>query len=640
MESLEVSPNYVRGAFRLATLSLVLLLTACSGGGGGDAPHVSGQGESGNLQFRLAMAPEIGTRLQRAETPLDCDAFDIEWIEASVFSPADEVIATGGPWPCQDHQGTIEAVPVGSGIEVEVVAIGPGDSVLFSGMSAPLTVWPNQTTDAGQIVLRPVVNLPPVLAAIGNQSVEAGLPLALFLEASDPNPADRLTFSAGDRPPGAFFDSETGRFEWTPGLEQQGNYTVTFAVADDGDPPLTSAEAVGITVLPGNQPPEMAPLADQTAVPGDLIEFMVVATDPDPEDILTLSAQGLPAPETFDPLTGRFRWEIPESILGGLESEGTVRDITFFVTDDGTPSLSDSETVSIVIGPGNRPPEFTPLGGQQVEEGGDLVFVVSAVDPDGDPLIYTHGELPNGAGFSPETQTFFWSPGFEDAGNYAVEFTATDTGELPLSDRLVVPIAVGDVNRPPRFTPVDPFEARVGTPIDIVLSASDPDGDDLTYTAGSLPEGAAFDPETRRFQWVPAFFSEEPVRISFTVTDDGDPNRSDTLVLEITLRSNNTPPVLEPLSDQFVSAGGEGGGFLAFPVRASDPDGDAVRFSGRGTPFDRGAFLERETATEYFFGWEVSFADVGTYSVTFTVTDNGDPPASDSQTIRIQVTEQ
>lgn len=619
-----------RSFLGVAAVLMGVMLASC--GGGGDAAPATETGDSGRLLFSLAMSPESAVRLQRREAVLDCDTFDIAFIEAVVFDPFGAVIAAGGPWPCEDRRGTIEAVPVGGGRTVVVEAIGADGRVLFSGAAEEVTVRPNQITDAGTILLLPAVNLPPALAPVGNQVVPAGLPIALFLEASDPNAEDGLTFGAGDLPPGAFFDPETGRFEWTPSLGREGNFPVTFSVTDTGAPPLADAETITITVGPGNQPPVIEPIEDQDAATGSIVAFAVVATDPDPEDAVTLSVQGgPPAGARFDPATGRFQWEIAESDIG-------VRDVTFVAVDSGAPPLSDAETVRFFIEPGNAPPVFTPLGNQRVDEGEELVFVVVATDPDGDSLTYTHGDLPEGAGFDPDSQTFFWTPGFEAAGNYSVEFTATDSGEPPLSATLVVPIAVGGVNRPPRFEPVDPLEAVVGEPVEWVLSATDPDGDTLTFAAEDLPEGAEFDPAAPRFQWTPSEFSEEPVFVLFTVADDGAPNLTDLLEVEITLVSDNRPPVLRPIGNRSVSVGGGTGAFLSFPMQAADPDGDTLTFSGAGAPFQRGAFLSpANDPDEQIFNWNVSNQDIGTHSTTFTVTDDGSPPASDAETIFISV---
>lgn len=630
MISIQIPRHLIRFPFALVATSLLVLFSACGGGGEGGSQTAETKTETGSLLFSLAISPDAGVRLQRQG--FDCQAFNIQFIEAIVFDANDVVVAIGGPWACEDRQGTIQAVPVGDNYEVVIDAIGPEGEVLFSGSVEGISVLPNQTTDAGIILLLPVVNLPPILSPIGNQTVPAGVPLVLELEASDPNEGDILTFGVGDLPPGAFFDPESGRFDWTPSLDQEGNFPVTFSVTDNGVPPLGDSEEIIITVGPGNQPPVIAPIEDITAVVGELIEFTVIASDPDPGDTLTLSVQGgLPQSATFDPETGFFQWLIAESDIG-------VRDISFAAVDSGIPPLSDTETVRFFIESGNAPPVFTQLGDQQVEEGEELIFVVTATDPDGDPLTFTRGELPEGAGFDPETQTFFWTPDFGDAGNYSAEFTVTDSGTPPLSDTLVVPITVGDVNRPPVFTPVEPIEAPVQEPFELVLSATDPDGDNLTFEAENLPEGAEFDPEVPRFQWTPPELLEAPITVFFAVTDDGTPNLSDELTVEITVISDNLPPILSPIGNRSIAPDPEFGAILSFPVQATDPNDDFLTFTGSGIPFGRGAFLAgSNTPNREVFNWQVFPSDAGTYTATFTVTDDGIPPASDSETIVITV---
>ena len=83
------------------------------------------------------------------------------------------------------------------------------------------------------------VNLPPVLAAIGAQSVEEGSRLTFTASATDPDlPANNLSFSLdSDAPAGATIHPITGEFNWTP-AEAQGPamYSVTVRVTEDGAP--------------------------------------------------------------------------------------------------------------------------------------------------------------------------------------------------------------------------------------------------------------------------------------------------------------------------------------------------------------------------------------------------------------------
>jgi Ca2+-binding RTX toxin-like protein len=55
----------------------------------------------------------------------------------------------------------------------------------------------------------------------------------------------------------------------------------------------------------------------------------------------------------------------------------------------------------------------------------------------------------------------------------------------------------------PVLQPIGDKDVEVGERLTFVVTASDQDGDPLTFTAAGLPAGAAFDPATRRFEWTP-----------------------------------------------------------------------------------------------------------------------------------------
>ncbi|MBI3416297.1 MAG: putative Ig domain-containing protein [Verrucomicrobia bacterium] len=95
------------------------------------------------------------------------------------------------------------------------------------------------------------VNSAPVLASVGNRSVNEGSALNFVVSASDPNdiPPNNVTLSLDGKPPGASFDAVTGAFSWTPDETQgPGAYPVTFTVTDDGVPPMHASETITITV--------------------------------------------------------------------------------------------------------------------------------------------------------------------------------------------------------------------------------------------------------------------------------------------------------------------------------------------------------------------------------------------------------
>jgi hypothetical protein len=178
---------------------------------------------------------------------------------------------------------------------------------------------------------------------------------------------------------------------------------------------------------------------------------------------------------------------------------------------------------------------LSPIGSQTANEGALLSFTVTGSDPDaGDTLTYSASNLPSGASFDPATQTFTWTPGYDQAGNHVVTFQVTDAGAL--SDSEDVTITVGDVNRPPVLNPIGNKTTSVGVALTFTVTGSDPDGDGLTFSAdlSALPSGATFNPATQTFTWTPTD-SGTYSPVIFTVEDDGTPVESDSETLTITV---------------------------------------------------------------------------------------------------------
>jgi uncharacterized delta-60 repeat protein len=401
---------------------------------------------------------------------------------------------------------------------------------------------------------------------------------------------------------------------------------VTFTVTDDGTPVESDSEAITITVNHVNLAPVLDPVGDWFINEGQLLQFTVSASDPDTGDTLTYSATNLPIGATFDPLTQVFTWT-PD-----YTQAGTYANVTFTVTDDGTPTLSDSEAITITVNDVNQAPILNPIGDKSVNEGELLQFTVTASDLDGHNLTYSASNLPAGASFS--AGTFTWTPNYTDAGTYPnVTFVVIDDGTPILSDSETITITVNDVNRAPVLNPIGDKTVDEGQLLQFTVTASDPDGDTLTYSATNLPTGASFDPLTQIFSWVPDFTQTGSYpNVTFTVTDDGTPNLSDSEAITITVGEVNRPPVLDPIGDKAVDEGQ----LLQFTVTASDPDtGDTLTYSATNLPAGGGF----DPLTQVFT-WTPDYTQAGSYTnVTFTVTDDGTPTLSDSEAITITVSD-
>ena len=449
-------------------------------------------------------------------------------------------------------------------------------------------------------------NRPPIVDALKPIMGKEGELLEFTFPASDPD-GDTLTYTAVGLPEGATFDSATGACSWTPGYSQSGTHTVTVTVSD-GE--LSASGSVKLMIVNVNRPPVLANPGNQTVAENGNLSFTLSATDPD-GDRLIYSADALPAEATLDSATGAFSW------TPAYDQAGTYT-VTFTASDRAD---SDSETVTITVINTTRPPELANPGDQTVAEGDTLTFTLSASDPDGDTLTYgTSAALPAGASLDPATGAFSWTPAYDQAGTYTLTFTVSDGTD---SDSETVTITVTNINRPPTLGPVGSKPpVNEGETLTFTVSASDPDGDALTYSTSALPTGASFDAVTRTFTWTPGYDQAGTHQVTFTVSDG---SLSDSSMVTISVLNVNRAPSLTSPGDKTVTQGQA----LTFTLAASDPDGDTLTYSAAVLP--TGATLDAATGV---FSWTPAPGQEGSHSLTFTA---GDGTASDSETITIKV---
>ncbi|WP_373500443.1 putative Ig domain-containing protein [Desulfococcus sp.] len=609
----------------LGTICLVFLMLSCSGGGGGSQESGSPTG-SGQILLTLQIDESgmDGYGLKQTGAEFDCVGNHIDTIEILVKDASGNEIAQGGPFDCTGGTGTVSDVPAGIGYTVQVNAFDEGGVMIFSGEVTGVTVLPNQVNAVGPVILLQVKNREPrIEPPIGDKTVLEGELLLFTVTAEDPDAAQTLTFETGVLPRGAVFDAETGVFSWTPGFTDAGAFQVFFRVVDDweGDP-ASDAETINILVGDVNGPPTMAPPGNYRIDEGETVSFAVTASDPDPGDTLAFSAGDLPRGASFNPATGNFTWET------GFEDSGNYT-VTFRVTDDGNPPGSDSKSAAITVGNVNRPPILDPIGNREVDQGEILEIVVTARDPDGDNLTFSAANLPTGALFDPQGQTFSWQPGTGDIGTHTVLYSVADDGEPPLGDSEEITITVGTGNRPPELNPIGNRSVDEGALLEIVVTGRDPDNDPLVYSAENLPPGAAFDPQTQRFTWQTGFEDAGNYPVTFIVSDVREDSLSDAETITITVGDVNRPPVMSPIGTRTIdlSVSQE----ISFTVTAIDPDGDPLTYDVIRPP-------EGSTFENQVFRWRPDIPDIGIHIVTFRASDNQDPPLSDTEDGRVIVT--
>ena len=180
-------------------------------------------------------------------------------------------------------------------------------------------------------------------------------------------------------------------------------------------------------------------------------------------------------------------------------------------------------TASIEVAPSRA------IAGMQFDLSFDAsLAAVSAVEegdllnPNGATVFFSSGTIDNQGGTITGTFGAITTPGatVSTTGTFAsITFTAkTKKGNCPLSlsnvvigdiDGNAVTISVADttvsIDQAPILNAIGNKSVNEGTTLSFAVSASDADGDALTYSASNLPAGAAFDPATRTFSWTPGF---------------------------------------------------------------------------------------------------------------------------------------
>jgi hypothetical protein len=242
---------------------------------------------------------------------------------------------------------------------------------------------------------------------------------------------------------------------------------------------------VGGFTYNGNTAPVLDPIGPQAGTEGINVNFVITASDID-GTTPQLSATGLPGPATFvdnGDGSGIFDW------TPGYTDAGLYQ-VTFTATDGIDPV---SEIVDLTIADaGNQPPVLDPIANQSVAENSTLNMVITASDPDLDPIFLSATDAPLNSNFTDNgdgTATFDFTPDYEQEGTYDVIFKAFDG---VLVDSAIITFTVTNTNRPPVLAAIGPQIVDEGVQLLIAVSATDDDGQIPALTTSALPGTAIF----------------------------------------------------------------------------------------------------------------------------------------------------
>ena len=227
-----------------------------------------------------------------------------------------------------------------------------------------------------------------------------------------------------------------------------------------------------------------ATIGPRSVAEGAVLEFVVMSYDLD-GTVSVLSASPLPANATFqDSLNGDGLFHFQPDFT----QEG-IYNVTFRAFDG---IATDSEQVQISVVTSNQPPVIAPISNQYVTEGGTLIFLVHATDPDGTVPALTAVNLLVNSTFADSayvTGLFLYTPDYMQSGVNIVTFIASDGID---SDTINVQITTYDAgNQRPVLAPIGPYSVNEGQTLQFGVTATDPDGNWPMLGAIHMPLNAS-----------------------------------------------------------------------------------------------------------------------------------------------------
>ncbi len=158
----------------------------------------------------------------------------------------------------------------------------------------------------------PMLHRPTITLQYDEATVEVGQNLFWQVTVQDPD-GGRLKLDT-ELPGGVELErvlvDQSGRFaqefSWTPSDETQiGTHRLIFTATDEDG--LEQTQTMTVTVRPANHPPVLAPMTEQVVEEGRLLDFYLIASDPD-GDPLTFSTSTPHEDMFIEPSSGHVRW--------------------------------------------------------------------------------------------------------------------------------------------------------------------------------------------------------------------------------------------------------------------------------------------------------------------------------------------
>src|SRR2546429_304191 len=199
------------------------------------------------------------------------------------------------------------------------------------------------------------------------------------------------------------------------------------------------------------------------------------------------------------------------------------------------------------------------------------------------------------------------------------------TKEQTIAEKKKAAAKVPPPNHPPVMNPIAPQSAHPDRPLSFQATATDPDGDPLTFSLlNNPPAGASMDGQGN-FTWTPTWAQLGAYTLTPDATDTGGLSSPCPVTVPV---ANQAPPV-DPLPNLPPAHPNQP---ISFQASASDPDLDPLTFALVNPPV--GATIDNQGN----FTWSPTWAQLGAVTITVKATDPGG--LSNTRSITVTVANQ
>jgi hypothetical protein len=372
-------------------------------------------------------------------------------------------------------------------------------------------------------------------AASGSGDEDSNIPVTLSGSDADSDP---LTFALAVAPTHGSVEVVGTTATYTPDADYNGSDSFTY-VANDG-----WNDSVPATVTLTLNPVPDAPVAHAGSDSGDEdnnVVMLLSATDAD-GDPLTYRVVAAPAHGSVE-ITITTAVYTPDANYNGGDS-------FTFTANDGTSDATPATMTLTVNAVNDAPVAAARTGGG--DEGSDITITLSATDVDGDTLTYAQVAAPAHGSVSISGATATYTPATGYTGGDSFTYKAND-GALD-SATATVTLTVNPVISP-NHAPVAAARTgsgNEGSDITITLSATDVDGDALTYRLASGPSHGSVVISGTTATYTPDSGYSGSDSFTYTANDGA----LDSAPATVTLMVN---PAGTPTTSGSVASGGGGG---------------------------------------------------------------------------------